>query len=259
MAVDTVAIKELYKELNQSIKDSLDIQEAASHLTSKDYATVLTSLIGKNLEISVATVQGQPGIDAQVALEQAKVALANKDLALKDAQIALEVQKKLSMIIDDGIKTAQSDKDLLLKDKQLLEADAKIANLNSDTALKDAEKATIAPQNTAKLASMDAQTALTKTQDSEAVLNGVATRNVKLMDEQVKTDQASLLVRQAKALDDALLKDVLKEASGGYAMVYDATAGKLVPGTWKEMDRITNELLKNSGSTLQVNPIDLTK
>ena len=290
MAVDVAEIKSLYSELNSSVKDVLDVQDAASTLTSEDYAAVLTKLLGANLEMAVKTVQNQPMLDAQIAnlqkdadIKASQIALENqkiasmiiddnikqaqstKDLAVKDSNIAnndseiglrtiqgteaqangtssreLEAQKKTSMIADDGVKSAQSSKDLAVKDKQ-------IANMGSEITSRGIKDSVMQNDSASKIAVNDAQRLLLITQEDEAGKNGIATRAVKAQDVVVKTNQASLLTRQKSALDDSLLKDILKEASGGYAMVYEAVSTPDIPGTWAYMDAITKELLKNAG------------
>ena len=83
---------------------------------------------------------------------------------------------------------------------------------------------------------------LANQQLSETEANGAITRSVKSKDLTVKQAQADLLARQKKSLDDGLLKDLFKEASGGYAMVYDSVPSATVPDIWKNLDTLATTI-----------------
>lgn len=251
LKVNIEEIKNLYKELSLSIKDSLDVQDASNALTSEDYAAVLTRLLGANLELAVKTAQQQPLLDAQVAAEEAKLISISKDNLLKDAQIALENQKVASMQLGDGIKREESTKDMALKDAQISKIGKEVILLTTQE--DEAKKTGITKRR------IDTDTADSiESQTREAKLNGIATRSVKAQDEIVKTNQAILLTRQTKALDDSVLKDILKEASGGYAMIYDTKgANAKLPATWTNMDEIALNLLSNAGSNVNYKAVNV--
>lgn len=96
--------------------------------------------------------------------------------------------------------------------------------------------------------------ALEDTQRMELELNGDATRALKAEEVNVKKAQKLLLDEQKESLKNSLLKDILKEASGGYAMVYEATAATDIPGTWAELDKVTNKLLEKAEAGISVTP-----
>ena len=251
MAVAIEEIKILYRELNQSIKDALDGQEAANKLTSQDYAAVLTKLLGMNLEMAVKTVQGQPMIDAQVKAELAKLDTIKQDTALKEQEILVEKQKVTSMIKEDDLKQAQSDIDVAFKQEQINKLKKDEALLDKEINNKQYEYDNILPKQATKL---DNENTMLVTQEDEYKKLNTATINVKNEDVTVKQKQEALFTKQAESLDNALIKDVLKEASGGYAMVYDTLSDPTIPGTWAQFDNITNELLSKAGSSITINP-----
>jgi len=181
-----------------------------------------------------------------------KVVQSAKDLLTKQSQIDANTQKIISMGLEDGIKQEQSSKDLEFKTEQ-------IAKMGKEEVLLVTQNDETKKSGITKRAIDSKQAESIGTQTAEAVLNGVATRNVKSQDEVVKANQADLLIRQKQSLDDSLLKDVLKEASGGVAMLYDAVPGLNLPGTWTDMDKITNKLLSNANANVVVPENTLTK
>ena len=212
------------RALEATQKSEMELNGAKDReLKDNQIANLQKDLLVKNAEIDkIVADTGRIESDTALIDQQKSELIANgvKDRALKDSQkdkvdadTALITQQKNELI-------ANGTKDRLVKDKQ-------IAKLESEKQFIDEQK-------------------------SELTLNGTATRNVKAKEAVVKEKQADLLVRQKDAITEGLIKDLLKEASGGYAMVYEAVSPANIPGTWAEFDRITNKLLSQLGTGLQV-------
>ena len=249
MAVAIEEIKILYRELNQSIKDALDAQEAANKLTSQDYASVLTKLLGMNLEMAVKTVQGQPMLDAQLDTEKSKKDSLDADTSLKGQQELTSKAQATSLAAEDLIKATQSSNDTKVKAAQVSKAGEETSLMTKQIAVEQYTIDNLLPE---KLAKAKNENTILVTQNDEYQKLNAATIAAKEEDIQVKMAQEGLLVKQGESLDNALIKDVLKEASGGYAMVYDTLSNPTTPGTWAAFDHITNELLTKAGSSYTV-------
>jgi len=143
-----------------------------------------------------------------------------KDRAVKDKQIDKLVEDIAYTNEQTSVLVANSAKDLLIKDAQ-------IGKANSDKALIDA-------------------------QEAEIHLNAESNRAVKSKDLEVKDAQKELYIRQKQSLNDSLLKDLYKEASGGTAMVYSELDGTIsTPNSWNQVDEIANQILTSAGSNYQ--------
>jgi len=150
--------------------------------------------------------------------------------------------------------TENGIKDRLLKDKQYDKLNREISLLQTQ----EQETISASVRNDALKEAQIQQTLANKElidkQKSEAGLNGIATRAVKDKDVIVKEKQASLYDRQKAALDDSLLKDLYKEASGGAAMVYaDADGAIVTPTHWSKLDKLANIIAQRVD-----NSVDLT-
>jgi len=211
----------VFDKLIEAVNKNIEGQYNLGRINATDYATVYLGGMQSVIQESMQYILQEKQVEAQtdLVITQNSELLLNgvKDRVLKDKQ-AGEIEAKTQLTVDqDNELLANGVKDRLLKDEQLLKLQEEVTIL--------------------------------KTQDSETKLNGIATRKVKAKDELIKVNQADLLVRQQQALNDSLLKDLFKEASGGYAMVYtDKTSAVAIPAAWSHMDKIANQLLTNAGA-----------
>lgn len=244
----------VFDKLIAAVNKNIESQYRKGRINASDFAKVYLGGIQSVIAQSMQYILQEKQVEAQVDLtntqrieaelnglkdrsvKDAQIANLQKDLAIKDATL-LKLQKETSLIAQQLTELALNGvKDRAIKDEQ-------IANLQKDLEVKDASKG-----KTIK------EAALVEAQTAEVHPNNVATREVKNADTQVKTAQVELLAQQKQSLQDGLLKDILKEASGGYAMVYEAVDTQDIPGTWADFDGITNELLARAGSSVVVTP-----
>jgi len=168
---------------------------------------------------------------------EAETELVNAQGAEVEAQTALvNVNKEAKDYEKTNILPAQKNKveaETEFIDTQGSEVAAQTALVNVNKEAKDYELENILPAQKDKV---EAEKDLIAAQKAEVAANAAKTREVKDKDILVKTNQASLLTRQEKALGDSLLKDLFKDASGGFAMAYaDLPAAKQTPPhSWTE-------------------------
>ena len=124
MAVNITEIGSVYDALEAKISETLTSQYDMGRLKGAEYADVLAASMAALINASVQTVQQQPLTEAQVldmkVKDYATLANTQKDIELKDAQVATEQQRRASMVIEDGVKQAQSEADLDTKGAQKL-------------------------------------------------------------------------------------------------------------------------------------------
>ena len=276
----------IFDVLIQAVNKNIESQYNQGRIDSNDYATVylggIQSVIAQSMQFLLQEKQAEAQTDLLLAqktqaeldgevnrrLIEAKIGLTNAQTAEEQYKVDnilpsenAKLQKEITLLNDQDLELlANGVKDRELKDKQISKTQEEIDLLQTqdselqlngtiDRELKAAELAEIHPTAESKRAVDTAQIALLTRQESEAQANGVATRDVKAKDVEVKTAQTNLLDRQRTAIDDGLLKDILKEASGGYAMVYEAAAPTKIPGVWAGFDSIVNELASRAGYT----------
>ena len=136
MAVNIVEIGQVYDALEAKITGTLTDQYDLGRLKGREYADVMAASMVALINSSVQTVQQQPLTDAQVldmkVKDYATLANTQKDIELKDAQVATEQQRRASMVVEDAVKQSQSGADLATKAAQ--------QDLISKQALTEAEK-----------------------------------------------------------------------------------------------------------------------
>ena len=200
-------------------------------------------------------------------VKSSQIQAVEKDMELKDKQIQ-EEQYKLDTLLpdehklnikkeeqlDDELLTTTKQRDLISKDIELKNVQLDEEQYKLDVLLPDEHT-----DNLKDLESKDAQIdkvnsdkALIDAQEAEIHLNAESNRAVKAKDLEVKDAQKELYIRQKQSLNDSLLKDLYKEASGGTAMVYSELDGAIAtPNSWSQVDKIANQILTSAGSTYQ--------
>lgn len=223
--------------LISAVNKNIEGQYNKGRITSTDYATVylggLQSVIAQSMQYILEEKQVESQTDLLVTQKDELVKNGEKDRLLKDKEL-LNVQSEIDL------RNTQKDELISDGDVKRAEIEAQTRLIGAQKDEKDYNLNNILPKQLDKLAK---EIDFIDTQKDELALNGAKTRAVKDQDIAVKTNQAGLLDRQKKSLDDSLLKDLFKEASGGYAMVYDSLdSTPTPPGIWSDLDSLASTI-----------------
>jgi len=225
----------IFDDMMEAVNSNIKAQYDAGRITGSDYASVYLGAIQTAISQSVQVMLNKALVDAQVVSEEVKTDLINVQIQ--------EEQYKLSTLLPD---------EHILNNKKEIQLDGEIAYIAEKTTVLSTSNAKDLEVKDAQIGKVNSDKALIDAQKAEIPENAISNRSVKAKDLEVKEAQKELYIRQKQSLNDSLLKDLYKEASGGTAMVYSELDGAIsTPNSWNKVDEIANQILVSAGSTYQ--------